>query len=1676
MAEEFLNNDTGIILDTETPDDWQPTITFEQSAVLPDTMELQERVPQVMYALGHDEDDQVAERDVSSDLQRLGEFQLRTREAAIADYKAQINKTNYLRDFVFNRPQDVTREEIEFIRQIDTRKHDPNTIIEELYARRKTNEIAATPVETVDPDYTTTGTYPHTLYDAAAATNEDAANVVLTGFETILAQQEIDKKLIGEVSKEMSGASYGTIFTEVLTDGFIPFWQWYHTARQGDGYWLGDVFEKQRNELKAEKDPAVYEKKLRGFLDNYGPIGKMQFMQGMMHYSSSDAFMRNIQSGADLVSLGGTAVLATGKLALTLQAAAKALATKAPMSSKMLDAMGLLKEAQIARHLDKFKAKAKMSGTTADDILEEGYSLHNPQRVLEGADTTMSMEKQKRFAIWANSNGARLLDALVNAIPVDRLARGSQALHDAYQVAEAEFKQLYKGVENSILNVTAIKKDDTLNVDSIVIEIGEKRVQATVKGKKKGAKKAHPIAVQMGTPGADLFKDAERAAWYATNEIGLPAGSFTVENRGLGFYIQVIKHVDETADTVRDALLIETTVQTPQSKFGAIRNFLRNPDLKVGKAWATEMKAIYGLTKTIAALKYATRDIQALSGRGGIIKETVSKFLLGDREWQRFNKYVSRQQQTINNLTGKPGMFNKNMGDFTTDWHNMFGRLPNEKETRAYWAYRQVNDIDYAAYNAGVWLGKARQGLMDLSLPYTKSVMGLANEQSMTTFEGKFLKDGLPYTLKDKDPLAGVLIWDPNADTMKRLPFKYTSKDDLDALIKKNGYTVFQTDRYGEESLRGVPELTDKIPEGAINFILAKGHKTAPLSLQQIPYQPGGHVEYASGWFIRQPKIAGTGSDTTYFGDVNLRGGFVEKDAKKYVERYNKGRLILKEEMAAKKEIERLQAIENPSHKTLDKIDELKRLAESKQKELSAYLKKNLPEEYTDFRRYFEGKSARLDVDTPLYVTRKAEHTRDVAVDELGNKGLRNFKDSTGKVKYPNFREAKDSPFNLYNTIDLRFGLEKNEPIYKIAQEGTAQNPLYKTVPARIVDPSVSMDSTARHLMRGRYLGDFKHKAAEQFIQEFGHLFDGVSKEEMRRNPYKWLTTSIPSGKGGAEYRAAVAFQRTTTEFMHIKDIAEQEVNTFRHRMLERVMNISEDVGIAAEPYLLHRIKDPVHYMRSVAFHMKMLAPHQLFMQASTVVHASSFVGPKEGLVSTMLSSYMRGLQFTDEPAIISKMANNAKEMWGMDPKHFTEMYDGFMRSGMLDVGHEVAMRGDYTGAPVMEFGAGKVLDIGRWFFNEGERISRSAAWTMAYRAWRKKSPNAVFDDQALKFVRRKADDMTGNMTAANNASWQRGYWGIPTQFWGYPVRVAEQFMGKKLTGAERRNMFLTYSAVYGWPNGINLAVPVWPMAESARAYLLEKGIDTDANELSKIMTNGLAGYVTEQLLGENYNVSERYGLGLTVLRDLVYGDKTFFETLAGASGTTVWSMLKSLQPVLTDLMGLADEENLDYDFTFHDAINILDEQAAVNNAKRWYMATNYHHFFTKKGKAVAPMTGKDGMVGFFTGLIPQHVSDTFLLSDNFKNRDKYNKQILDDAETWIKRALGEGVSKDDQKKYRDRAFALIHSTDLTPQQKSNWIQQVGQRNYSMLEELFKKTQSAGTEADKQIVIDRIKP
>lgn len=1047
--------------------------------------------------------------------------------------------------------------------------------------------------------------------------------------------------------------------------------------------------------------------------------------------------------------------------------------------------------------------------------------------------------------------------------------------------------------------------------------------------RKEDVTNTHLAEITLGRNNQEFFDSQAMADGYAKFHYKLPKGSFTVDNVGDNkFAIKVVKTIDETDDNVRKQLRVDLEGETPPTYTSAFMSFVRAKDDLVGEQTArNQMSTVQGASEFI-----------------GVIKDEVKRIgKLDKKSANDLEDFLDAQRFHFNPRTKEEGTFSGTLGQFESDWKAHHGRLPTEKEAQHYFAFERINNLDYMVRNFSLYRDKVRLGIENHQLR-------LDNKLSDVKIEGKTIS-ALPAV---EDDFARVAIIGNKTTDVQTAGIRKARSIGVD------DHQIIQLTQFGEEALRKVPGLN--LPEGAINYLAVKNSSASKLGLKQIPKRFGGHRQFKEQFAVKQPNLRKTEIDGqtkhhTYYGDTVFSVARTRSEAQALSKNMEKARQLLKEAQA------------NPRQAL---------------KTFNDHVTNTLPISPREVRRMFTDVDGELSIDSPFVAVGNGEK----AIDRISGEQFRQF---------GNIVNRNDSAHNILKTANLEFATER-KGIPRSAQNiGTEDNPIFNFSRAKALDVGSTLNRSAQRIAGRRSVDDLKIKAAEDFYAMFGDLLD-TSKitrgvREIEENPYKFMIDPVwkENITDRERLRAAQNYRQSMIDLLSIKSETAKNVDSYRQKLADSILKSQGQKGVdLVEDHLLHRVSDPSQFFKNVAFHTKLglFNPVQFFLQAQSVAHVVAIEGPVRGIRAAGAAAYTTILHRAGDPGIIKAAAKHAKTWGYKTTDHFEESYNALKRSGWDRVGRDIGVRGDFLEEQVVTGKFGQALEAGTVFFNKGEQFSRNTAWHSAYQRWREANPTKAFDDVGIQEVLKRADLLTANMTAASKARWQEGVWSIPTQFFSYQARLAEQMLGKRLTGAEKRRAFATYSVLYGVPAAAALPTAVWPMAETFRKHAIDLGLDTDGT-LTNLFLEGIPATMFEAVTGNQYNLAERYGPnGLSILKDFINGDKTGIELFTGVSGTSLAGFLESAEPFGALLLSPIMDNGSYNSVGWQDFNRLLSNVSSYNQAQKAVIAYNTGEHFSKNGtlldEGIEPMQAV--MMGLL-GLQDQAVPDAFLKSELVRER-----------------------------------------------------------------------------------------
>lgn len=811
----------------------------------------------------------------------------------------------------------------------------------------------------------------------------------------------------------------------------------------------------------------------------------------------------------------------------------------------------------------------------------------------------------------------------------------------------------------------------------------------------------------------------------------------------------------------------------------------------------------------------------------------------------------------------------------------------------------------------------------DLDVYKQKARMGIEDITLKTTdgdiqFEGKVV-ESLPYGSSDYWSMTFIDADGPRKPVSGRF-ITETHKENIQKLLD-NGYKIIQ-----------VADQAFKVGEDYAGYIITKDASRNRVGVKNIGRKAGGHQVHKYPYYIKQGMISGDDAQNLYRGDRTFLNFRSEKEAKDFLEVMETARVkYLRQDADAMK-----------------------------------YIRDNLPMGTKGWMTAVNEGTINLNV--PFAVTRRGIRTLDTGAYQ----GLKNLTD------------ISKNEHNLQSKVSGRYLGERGETDLKTVQsEGDVQ---FEVEPAPYLAPMETLRVSSTNMLSTRAMNDYTLMTRDNFFREFSDILEGTLEEQKASGVSLLMEPRFKAGATPERMAAAKNVSRAYNNLMNYGTPLDKKVEFYKEQLLSSVMPKFGPRGQQwVEDRLLAKTKDPGAYFRSFAFNMKLglFNVQQYFIQANSMVNIAS-LGGMAGARSAGIYPILRAALLTSDDNILRHGAKIAESVGAMKADEFLESVSLMKKSGWNDIGGDVAYMDDVASPELrkgdIQKGVGAILKWGRTPFQEGERMVRIAAWNTAYLERKALARGRRLDRRDTAAILLRAKNLTGNMTRESNATWQKGYAAVFTQFFGYQARIAEQFLGKKLTPTEKLRLFTGYSAVYGLPVAMGATTGVIPVRDIAMDTLAGMGIDPDDTAWEPLL-DGFAASMTEYITGYEPNVADRYGPGgLPTFYDLWRGDKELTDTLFGASGSIALDTIQSSIPMFKGMYSeFLDFEGGYYNLTADDFLDPLRNISSVDNALKLYNVWNFGVWASKNGTNIIEMDLPEGVMAAMTGLQPSEIEDSFV-------------------------------------------------------------------------------------------------
>lgn len=783
-------------------------------------------------------------------------------------------------------------------------------------------------------------------------------------------------------------------------------------------------------------------------------------------------------------------------------------------------------------------------------------------------------------------------------------------------------------------------------------------------------------------------------------------------------------------------------------------------------------------------------------------------------------------------------------------------------------------------------------------------------------------------------------------------------------------------------------------------YYLSKEVKRSNIEDIVLPYHEGGHVDYAYNNFIKQAKVkVSDGNIHRYDGDISFASVPTESHARVISDLLEQGRKkILAKDPDAKK-----------------------------------FFDDNLSEFLSMDEFMAKVKVGAIDLNQPFVSVRK------------GQSALNETNYQAGLEPGHVFISPQSSSHNSMATIGGRFIGQRDETILPVIMSEEAR--IVKTDYPALIRPSDVLASSIQNVIDLRVVNDLKWKSANDWIQEFGHLVD-EDINRLRTNPEAYLSGNVryrtgvsPDLQGKAErVRSAMSTMLNTPTS------AELKFNLWKERILEKVSDTLGPNKVDLSDRAISTITHAPSFMKSLAFHSYLGLGNikQLFVQGAEV-YKIGLISPIQGARASSVLGQTMGALLTTNPQVLNRLSKMTLPVFGK-PEDFLEMVDSFKRSGFSIVGHDLAFLDGVSRNVNMTSGVkSKVLDYGLTPFRAGELTSRSLAWGTSYLEWKKLNPGRKIDRRAETEIMQRAKNLTTNMGRDSASSWQRNpILSVPAQFLSYHARFMEQLWdggfgsGRKLSQAEKARVVVGMGVAYGVP--ATLAGTGIPISKSLiNKMLMDEGYEKD-NVVINGLLDGLFTEATGVFTGEKLDLSASYGPSgpWAPLVDMINGDKSWVETLAGAGGGVTGQYAYSIAGSIGEAINMLTSEEGGWKVSEDILMEPLKNISSFNNAKKLWEVLNTQKYLTKDGKVLAESESTLAAISsYLLGVPLDRVSDAYdKLALTYGNK-KALQEVQKEQAKYFRKAT-EAANRGDtasMKYYNDMAYDLRITNGLSAEQ-----------------------------------------
>jgi len=411
--------------------------------------------------------------------------------------------------------------------------------------------------------------------------------------------------------------------------------------------------------------------------------------------------------------------------------------------------------------------------------------------------------------------------------------------------------------------------------------------------------------------------------------------------------------------------------------------------------------------------------------------------------------------------------------------------------------------------------------------------------------------------------------------------------------------------------------------------------------------------------------------------------------------------------------------------------------------------------------------------------------------------------------------------------------------------------------------------------------------------------------------------------------------------------------------------------------------KRPLESLRAFAFHSKLglFAFDQLFVQSSQVFNIIAIAGPIRTFPAMASATPLRMTLINTSEAFAKEVGRRSAAFTGMDVDEFVRFSRWVRESGRTVIGGEVSELNSVN--QVMAKGmVGRVAEIGRVFFDEGERFPRMVAMHVAWKEYAKKFPKLdPFGDHGIVWITSRQDVLTASMTRSSAAVWQKGPLSVPFQFLSYSSRMMESIFSNRLLTKVERAKLLTAQLAFWGAAGTGIGGPILDY------YVTAGGLEMDPDEYTALRYG-----VLDWAIGISTGADTAFGARLAVGEGFWnlwedFSEKTLFEAVGGPSIQTVTDFSDII------FQSMVDVANGNTTMLAGDVQKLLRNFTGPNKAYNAWVIYTTGDYLARNETLIAQGLNKTDALVYLAGAPLQEIELAYSRLQVMQNQDAYIKE-----------------------------------------------------------------------------------